>query len=92
MHKPYGHLKVQERRARSKTVQPSCSSWLMMLLYAVCCARMLYGQAVQSSLCVMRGQAQCCAGTVLDVQTACVYSVSLCGRVTGCLQLAVSIW
>lgn len=80
MHKPYGHLKVQERRKLSKNIQPSCRNWLMMLLYAVCCTRMLHGQAVRPSLCMMWEQARCCAGMMLDVQTACVVYCCVCVR------------
>lgn len=91
MHKPYGHFKVQERRKQSKNIQPSCRSWLTMLLYAVCCTRMLHGQAVWPSLCMMWEQARCCAGMMLDVQTACVVYRGVCERVAGWLQHAASI-
>lgn len=72
MHKPYGHLEVQGRRVQSKNAEPSCSSTLMILHYAVCCTRMLYGQTVQPRLCMMLGQARRCVGMMLNVQTACV--------------------
>ncbi len=69
MHKPYGHLKVQERRPQSRNVPSSCRNWLMMLLSAVCCTGMLNGQAVQASLFIMGEQMRCWAGMMLDVQT-----------------------
>lgn len=69
MHEPYGHLGIQEWRTQSKIVQPSCSWKLRTLLYAVCRAKMLHGQAVRPSLRKIGGQARRCAVMMPNVHT-----------------------
>ena len=78
MHKPYGHLKAQERRAQSKNVQPSCSSSLMMLFYAVCCAR----------CCMDKLFSPCSAQFVRDVKTSPV----LCQEDAGCSDCVCTVF